>query len=77
MKELMEFAEKKHFFPDDPAELYSLKYQSEIFAHKYRAKSAGNVEKSSGMAQSEVVPPKKKTWDNLDERAAETLASLG
>lgn len=31
-KELFEFAEKKNYFPDDPFELYRMKYSAEIYA---------------------------------------------
>jgi hypothetical protein len=36
---LLEFSKKENYFPKDPFKLYEMKYQSEIYAKKYKGKA--------------------------------------
>ncbi len=75
IKELVEFAEKENYFPDDPYKLYSLKYQAEIVASKMKRSPSSGTEKGSGESTQNTLP-KRATWANVKDRGLEVLDGM-
>lgn len=73
-KELFEYAEGKNFFPDDPYELYKMKYAAELYAKSTR-KAPAPVEKGNGKETRDLLP-KKMDWNSAAEQAKALLSAM-